>query len=120
MRTHLRRSIMTFDQQLAYRPLEQNRCGAYCMTCLRPSDEEQLVDEARGPRANWAKVLVRCHGAEELRMFEFGSEDWTYEDDLKRAMQRCAWFDPRQIGDVPGIPNNGVINAPEDDERWGK
>ncbi len=74
------------------------------MTCLKPSDEEQMVEEMR----NAVKVLVRCHGAEELRTFAFEA-DWDYED-LKRAMQRCAWFDPMSHEGVGGVPNNGVLN----------
>lgn len=109
---------MTFDQQISARPLAANRCGAYCMICNRPSDEERIVDEARGNK-NFCKVLVRCHGAEELRTFEFGSADWDYESDLKRAMQRCAWFDPMSHNETPFEPNKGVINAPGDEERWG-
>lgn len=53
---------MSFDQQLAYKPLARNRCGAYCMLCNKPSDEEQLVEEWRGPKRNACRVLVRCHG----------------------------------------------------------
>lgn len=105
---------MSFDQQIAYKPLVQNRCGAYCMLCNKPSDEEQIVEEKRG-NVNMCKVLVRCHGSEELREFEFGSEDWTYEDDLKRAMQRSAWFDPNSHMQTAGIPNRGIINDPEDE-----
>ena len=110
MRASLRRSIMTFDQQLAYRPLDANRCGAYCMICRRPSDEEQLVEEVHSPKRNFARVLVRCHGSEELRTFEFASENWDADTDLKRAMQRCAWFDPLSHNETAGVPNKGIIN----------
>ena len=114
MRAGLRRSIMSFDQQLAYRPLAANRCGAYCMICNKPSDEEMIKEEARGASRNFCRVLVRCHGAEELRTFEFGSEEWTYEQDLRRAMQRCAWFDPMSHNETAGVANNAVINEPGD------
>lgn len=111
MRPSLRRSTMTFDQQISFRPLEANRCGAYCMICNRPTQSESLVDEQRGQK-NFARVLVRCHGAEELRTFEFGSSEWD-DTDLKRAMNRCAWFDPMSHNEVAGIPNRGVINDEE-------
>lgn len=81
------------------------------MICNRPSDEEQLVEESHGKRGNFARVLVRCHGAEELRTFEFGTEAWD-ETDLKRAMQRCAWFDPMSHNETAGQPNQGVVNDP--------
>ena len=112
MRPSLRRSIMSFDQQIAFRPLAQNRCGAYCMICNRPSDEELMVEEQRGSR-NYARVIVRCHGQEELRTFEFGSQEWDASD-LKRAMQRCAWFDPNGHMQTAGIPNAGVVNEEDD------
>lgn len=105
----LRRSRIGFMTQLASRPLAQNRCGAYCMTCRRPSDEEILVEEHRGDKRNEAKVLVRCHGAEELGTFEFDSEQWTLEDDLKRGMQRVMWFNPMSHEQVGSISNNGKI-----------
>ncbi len=100
---------MSFDQQIAYRPLAQNRCGAYCMLCNRPSDSEEFVEDSRGERGNFAKVLVKCHGTEELGTFEFGSSDWD-ESDLKSAMQRRAWFDPLSHQETAGTPNNGIIN----------
>lgn len=104
---------MTFDQQIAYRPLDANRCGAYCMICNRPTDSENVVEEHRGD-VNYVRVLVRCHGAEELCTFEFASKDWTYEDDVKRAMQRRAWFDPMRHQEVAGIPNQGIVNEEGD------
>lgn len=103
---------MTFDQTIAFRPLAQNRCGAYCMICNKPTDSEQFVEEKRGDH-NYARVLVRCHGAEELGEFEFGSSDWD-ESDLKRAMQRRAWFDPMSHMETAGIANNGIVNEEGD------
>ena len=113
MRPSLRRSLMTFDQQIGFRPLDANRCGAYCMICNKPTEKEELVEEQRGA-VNFARVLVRCHGAEELRTFEFGSSDWDYGLDLKRAMQRCAWFDPMSHNETAGVANNGIINEEGD------
>ncbi len=104
---------MSFDQQIAYRPLAENMCGAYCMLCRRPSDSEEFVEEHRGESGNFAKVLVRCHGTEELGTFEFGSSDWD-ESDLKSAMQRRKWFDPMSHQETAGTPNNGVINEEGD------
>jgi hypothetical protein len=99
---------MSFNQSISFRPLVQNRCGAYCMICLRPTASEEIKEEVHGDK-NYARVLVRCHGSEELRTFEFGSKEWD-STDLKRAMQRCAWFDPMSHNETAGIPNKGVIN----------
>lgn len=114
MISRLRRSLVTFDQQLSSKPLVQNSVGSYCRTCLKATDSENLVEEKRGD-VNFCKVLVKCHGAEELGTFEFGSQDWDYENDLKRAMQRRAWFDPFSHDGAVGIPNGGVINDPGDE-----
>lgn len=108
---------MTFDQQIAFRPLAANRCGAYCMICNRPADSEEIkegIDEKGNPDRPYCRVLVRCHGTEELRTFPFGTIYWTLKDDLARAMQRCAWFDPLSHQETAGIPNNGIINDEDD------
>lgn len=112
MRSSLRRSLTTFDQILSFRPLAVNRCGAFCKTCLKPTDSENLVEEQRGA-TNYARVLVRCHGSEELGTFEFGSSEWD-EHDLKRAMQRRVWFDPLSHNETAGVANKGVINEEGD------
>lgn len=103
---------MSFDQQISFRPLAANRCGAYCVICNRPTTSEQIVEEQRGDH-NFARVLVRCHGAEELGTFEFGTREWN-SDDLKRAMQRRAWFDPNGHNEVAGVPNNAIVNEEGD------
>jgi hypothetical protein len=107
------RSFVPFDRQIGAKPLVQNAVGAFCRTCLKATDSENLVEESRGDH-NWARVLVRCHGAEELGHFEFGSKDWTYELDLKRAMQRRAWFNPFAHNEAVDLQNQGVINDPGD------
>ena len=73
--------------------------GPICRTCLRVVDGEELVaGYARDEHGNtsqydYAEVLVKCHGAEELVRFEMGSTDWT-DEDLKKAMHRTRFFDP--------------------------
>lgn len=57
-----------------------------CAICLKPVDEEHIVDL----RERNVKVLVRCHGQEELAEFELGL-DWTHHE-LKRAMSKKRWF----------------------------
>lgn len=89
----MKRSIVTFDEILSGRPLAQNSAGAWCLTCLKQTDSENMVEEHRTAFRQSCKVLVKCHGQEELGTFEFGRPDWD-ADDLKRAMQRRAWFNP--------------------------
>lgn len=104
-----RRLVMNFDETLASKPLVANRAGAYCMICNRPSDSEMIMEQHRGPRGNRAVVRVRCHGDEEIGIFEFGSEEWTIEDDLARAMKRRRWFDPMEK--LGNIVNGGRIHG---------
>lgn len=66
--------------------------GPVCMTCGRLVDSELLVEGEPG-RTTFAKVLVKHHGAEELRTFDMGSVEWdSYE--LKSHMMRANWFSP--------------------------
>ena len=74
-------------------PAVQGPRGPICLTCGRIVDEEQLVDGEPG-QTTYARVLVRHHGAEELRTFDMGSTEWDgYE--LASHMRRANWFDPR-------------------------
>lgn len=104
----MRRSTMGFGELLASRPLMANRCGAFCMTCQKPSDSELIVEQHRGAKRNGIVVRVRCHGEEEIGIFEFGSEEWG-DDDVKRAMQRRRWFDPMER--LGNIINGGRIHG---------
>lgn len=70
----------------------QSALGPVCMTCGRVVDSEELVEGYPGGSTT-AKVLVRHHGAEELRTFDMGSVEWTPED-LASYMRRANWFDP--------------------------
>lgn len=105
MRSRLVRTIMSFDEMIGARHRPENRVGAYCSTCLKPSDKEELVEQHRGTH-NEARVLVTCHGSEELCTFQFGSQEWDSED-LKKAMQSRVWFDPHGGNGV--IANNGEL-----------
>lgn len=67
--------------------------GCVCVTCGRLVDSESLVEGEPGWGKTWCKVLVKHHGAEELRTFDFGSTNWDSYD-LKSAMMRANWFDP--------------------------
>lgn len=91
--TALPRLVMSFDDLLFSRPLEQAVNGCWCETCLKLVDYEETVEEWRGSRRNGIRIRVRCHGQEEVGDFEFGSSDWD-ESDEQRAMQRRKWFNP--------------------------
>ncbi len=78
-------------------PDVQSAQGPVCMTCGRLVTEEQLVEGYPGV-STFAKILVRHHGAEELRTFEMGSSNWD-EKDLSQMMRGTNWFDPtREAG----------------------
>lgn len=87
----LRTSTSLLQRVLA--PAVQSAAGPVCMTCGRIVDGEALVEGEPG-KTTFAKVLVKHHGAEELRTFDMGSIEWdSYE--LKSHMMRANWFDPR-------------------------
>lgn len=109
-------SLIRTHASLAQRilaPCVQSARGPVCMTCGRLVDREELVEGEPG-KTTFAKVLVKHHGAEELRTFDMGSIEWdSYE--LKSHMMRANWFDPR--GDIGA----GVkVAASEDDPEPSK
>lgn len=77
---------------LVIAPRVQHVRGPVCMTCGRLVDEEQLVEGYPGESTH-ARVLVKHHGAEELRTFDMGSTNWD-AGDLASMMRRTNWFDP--------------------------
>lgn len=103
----LRRSLATLGN-LVIAPYAGSSRGAVCLTCGRLVDEEGLVEGYPG-ESETAKVLVRHHGAEELRTFDMGSKNWDC-DDLASMMARTNWFDPRShegMGLGVTVPNVG-------------
>jgi hypothetical protein len=87
--------------------------GAVCMTCGKLVDEEIIVEGYAG-ESETCKVLVRHHGAEELRTFDMGSRNWDHED-LASLMQRTNWFDP---GSFDGMAlGQRVLNVGENDDK---
>jgi hypothetical protein len=96
-------------------PNVKSASGCVCMTCGRIVDSEQLVEGEPG-KTTYAKVLVKHHGAEELRTFGMDSVEWdSYE--LASHMRRANWFDPR--GDA-GLGVRIEIPAYQEEEASGK
>lgn len=87
----LRRSLATLDN-LVIAPYAGSARGAVCLTCGKLVDEEAIVEGYPG-ESTTCKVLVRHHGAEELRTFAMGSSNWDHQD-LASMMARTNWFDP--------------------------
>lgn len=85
------RSRFTLGNLIAA-PNVQAAQGPVCMTCGRIVDSEELVEGYPG-ESETCKVLVRHHGAEELRTFDMGSRNWDPAD-LAMMMRRANWFDP--------------------------
>lgn len=77
---------------LVIAPDVQSAIGPVCLTCGRVVDSEEIVEGYAG-ESQWVKVLVKHHGAEELRRFDMGSTNWD-ERDLASMMRRTNWFDP--------------------------
>ena len=90
----LRRSLATLDN-LVVAPIAGSARGAVCLLCGKLVDEEAIVEGYPGESVT-CKVLVRHHGAEELRTFNMGSSNWN-EQDLASLMMRTNWFDPHSL-----------------------
>lgn len=112
MRSGLRRSLARLDN-LVLAPYAGSARGAVCLTCGRLVDEEVIVEGYPG-ESRTCKVLVRHHGAEELRTFDMGSSNWNYED-LASYMARTNWFDPKSYDDM-GLGVR-VANVGEHDDK---
>lgn len=91
----LRRTHASLAQRILA-PAVKPAKAPLCLTCGRYVDSEAMVEGEPG-QTTYARVLVRHHGAEELRTFDMGSVEWdSYE--LKSHMMRANWFDP--AGDI--------------------
>lgn len=94
----LLKTRMTLDD-FVLAPAVQSPLGPVCMTCGRVVDSEEMVEgypaePERGREGSQVvRVLVKHHGAEELRTFDMGSTNWD-ESDLASMMRRTNWFDP--------------------------
>ncbi len=91
MRSSLKRTLLRLDDAIAA-PNTRPARGASCLTCLKLVDREELVEGYPG-ESETCKVLVKCHGSEELRTFDMGSRNWGGPE-LAQMMARAQWFDP--------------------------
>lgn len=66
--------------------------GAFCLTCLHPVDEEEIVEGFAGKHP-FCRVLYRCHGAEELVQYDFDTVEWD-DRDFIRMVTKHRFFDP--------------------------
>ncbi|HYE92351.1 MAG TPA: hypothetical protein VEA38_15080 [Terriglobales bacterium] len=85
------KTLQTLEQRVLA-PNVKHAAGPVCMTCGRICDSETLVEGEPG-KTTIAKVLVKHHGAEELRTFDMGSVEWD-SSELASHMRRANWFDP--------------------------
>lgn len=103
----LRRSVLTLPRYMRA-PVKWDIYGAVCDLCNAVVDSEGLVEGYPGAEnglgmvyepagSDFCKVLVKHHGAEELRTIHFGSREWG-PTDLRKAMQRVRWFSPEDGG----------------------
>lgn len=72
--------------------------GPRCQLCQQPVTSEEMVDGLAG-KDTWCEVRVKCHGAEEVKRFDFASVEWD-ERDLMSAMSRHRWFVPDEHVDA--------------------
>lgn len=96
--------------QFVQAPSVYQPAGPVCMTCGKVVPYEAIVDVGK----TWARVLVRCHGAEELAEFDFGTEHWGY-DELRAFRMRKSWFDPMAVREGVGVQAHDQTAAHEQD-----
>lgn len=106
----LKKSLVKLPEILFARPLG-DVAGPTCLTCGRIVQEEQMVETHK----TGCRVLVRCHGDEELRTFDFGTEQWDHTH-LRRAMQRMRWFDPTK----PKEDAYGPLSKDQEEKQLGR
>lgn len=106
-----------FEPRFFRSNIVQNVAAPVCMTCGRPVAVEELVDGEEGV-TSYAKVLAKCHGEEELEIFEFGTKDWDWQD-LKSARMRRNWFDPLRLGGLGRVrpANDDLLDERADAEK---
>lgn len=107
------RSRASLDN-LIVAPHVQAAQGATCCTCGRLVDEESIVEGYPG-ETTWAKVLVRHHGAEELRTFDMGSTGWD-NGDLASLIRRTNWFVPNEEAGL-GLGSRMINPGPAQDDE---
>ncbi len=115
--SRLRRTVLTLDRYISS-PVRWDVTGPVCALCTVDEndpavvDSESLVEGLPGVENNegqvttnaagtFCKVLVKHHGCEELREFDFGSVEWG-PTDLRKAMQRVRWFSPEDAAGQDG------------------
>jgi hypothetical protein len=113
MRSSLKRSLLRLDDAVIA-PNTRPARGASCLTCLKLVDREELVEGYPG-ESETCKVLVKCHGTEELRTFDMGSKDWGGPE-LAQMMSRAQWFDPHSHDAAPVGKHGDISREDADDE----
>lgn len=91
--------------------------GALCLMCNKPVDKEEVVEGYQATEAKngvpqyskltYCKILVTCHGQEELHTFDMGTTEWEPYD-VQTRMRRRRWFDPEA-----GHEDAGIAFVPE-------
>jgi hypothetical protein len=101
----LRRTAISLDQYILRAPVKSRTKAPQCALCLCDVDSEEVVDGAapglddedgrvyERATGETVRVLVKHHGAEELRTIDFGSREWGHVE-LRKWMQRIKWFNP--------------------------
>jgi hypothetical protein len=91
----LKRTLLNLGTLVRMRPLVANTAlGIHCDICRKPVDYEGIV-EARPGESPTVKLLVRCHGAEDLQVLDLGSAHWTPEE-FQSMKNRLVVFKPDQ------------------------
>ena len=101
-----------------------------CLTCLQSCDAWGLAPDSPAPAdlhpetgrvvreatRDYALVLVKHHGAEELRRYDMGSRNWDMQD-VKQRMDKTQWFNPSQVGEGEEADKHRRARAVNDEDE---
>lgn len=103
---HYPRPTCFYDQEAG-----ESATGPRCEECDHVVRYEEIVEEGK----TYCKVLVRCHGAEELHVHDLGSVEWkenAYDpedryEQLREQRMTARYFVPTEHAE-PGADVSGV------------
>lgn len=108
----LKRTSLALGTLIRMRPRVQNQVGITCAICQRAVDFESLVEGEPG-KTTYAKILYRCHGAEDMQILDMGSTEWDPEM-LASMIRRLVVFRPDQ-GERPHSAGGLDVRLSRDD-----
>jgi hypothetical protein len=96
--------------------ISEDNLGVWCLTCHKLVDREEVVEgyqfseNGKHSKGTFVKVLIKCHGAEELMQWDMGTTEWDAYD-VQTRLKRWRAFDPLASHEDQG--RETVVSSPE-------